>query len=128
MELVRLGDYAVVGFFILMGVLFPITMMFVPAWLLRPVKPDPKKLSPYECGIQAKTSARIQFRIIFYIFALLFVIFDVEVLFIFPWAVALTWMKQHGLALFAFVDMLIFIGILLLAWLYAWRKGVLRWN
>ena len=100
----------------------------VAAWAVRPHNPKGQKRSTYECGEQPKGSAWVQLRPGYYIYMLVFVIFDVEVLFIFPWAMALRHLKGIGLATFAVVDMIIFIGILAVGLLYAWKKGVLKWE
>lgn len=95
----------------------------IASWLIRPSHPDPLKLEPYECGEPTVGPSQIRFRTFFYLFALVFVIFDVEVIFLFPWAVVF-----QSLGLFAFVEMAVFIGILLLGLAYAWKKGALRWQ
>ena len=90
--------------------------------LLRPVRPQPQKYLNYECGVDPVGVGWSQSQIRYYVFALLFVMFDVEAVFIFPWAVRL-----EALDVFGLVEMTIFIGILALGLLYAWRKRVLRW-
>lgn len=100
-----------------------VTAMLGLSKLLQTRRPSAAKLAPYECGIPDVTGdPRVQFKIRYYIFALMLVIFDVEMLFIFPWAVVF-----KSLGLFAFVEMIVFIGILLLGLFYAWRKGALNW-
>jgi NADH-quinone oxidoreductase subunit A len=86
-------------------------------------KPTVEKLSPYECGIDPVGSAHERFSVKFYLIAMLFVIFDVEVVFLYPWAVAF-----KSLGLFGFIEMLIFIGILLVCYLYIWKRGGLEWD
>lgn len=117
----NLGSFASVGIFIILGVVFVVVTLMI-ARLIRPQRPSDAKLASYECGEQPVGSAWIQYNPRFYIFALLFVIFDVEVIFLFPWAVA-----YKSLGVFALVEMLIFIGILLLGLIWAWKKGVLKW-
>jgi NADH-quinone oxidoreductase subunit A len=90
--------------------------------LLRPKRPQPQKYIAYESGVDPVGTGWSQSQVRYYIFALLFVMFDVEAVFIFPWAVRL-----EALAVFGLVEMLVFIGILVLGLVYAWRKGVLRW-
>src|SRR5207244_7038168 len=90
--------------------------------LIRPVRPQPAKYLNYECGVDPVGSGWSQSHVRYYIFALLFVMFDVEAVFIFPWAVRL-----DAMAVFGLVEMAIFIVVLALGLLYAWRKGVLRW-
>lgn len=89
---------------------------------LAPRLPDSVKNSPYECGVETIGPTHIQFHTRFYLYALLFVIFDVEAVFLFPWAVA-----YQQLGLYALVEMAIFIGLLLIGYVYAWRKGALEW-
>ncbi|HUU45316.1 MAG TPA: NADH-quinone oxidoreductase subunit A [Acidobacteriota bacterium] len=116
-----MSDFAAVGVFILLGIGF-VLFTFLLARLIRPSAPNPIKESTYECGETPVGSAWIQFNVRFYIYCLIFVIFDVEMVFLFPWAIA-----YQSLGLFAFVEMIVFIAILLFGLLYAWRKGVLRW-
>jgi len=113
--------YGLVGIFLILGVAFVIVTLFI-ASLLRPQRPNKTKLENYECGETPMGGAWIQYNAGFYVFALIFVIFDVEVVFLFPWAVAF---KQLGL--FALVEMLIFLAILILGLVYAWKKGALTW-
>ena len=90
--------------------------------LLNPHRPDRVKNAPYECGVETIGPTTIQFKNRFYLFALIFVIFDVEAVFLFPWAVT-----YGRLGPYALVEMVIFIGLLLLAYAYAWRKQALEW-
>lgn len=94
----------------------------VLAWLLRPKKPNPIKSSTYECGISTVGDTWVQFKAQYYIYALVFVLFDVETVFLFPWAVV-----YNQLPFFAVIEMLVFILILAGALVYAWRKGDLEW-
>lgn len=119
-------DYWYVALFALAGVAFAILALFF-AWLIRPHNPTSDKLTPYECSVRPLGDARVQFRIIFYLVALLFLAFDVEVIFLFPWAVVLREIKATGLGFLGWLDMMVFIGILLVAWLYAYRRGILDW-
>lgn len=116
-----LGDYAIIGIFLLLGVGFVLVTFFFSG-LLRPHRPSRVKLQNYECGEVPVGSSWIQYNVGYYIFALIFVIFDVEVVFLFPWAVAF---KQLGL--FALIEMFIFLAILIFGLIYAWRKGALKW-
>jgi len=86
-------------------------------------KPDAEKLSAYECGFEAFEDARIQFDVRFYLVAILFIIFDLEVAFLFPWAITL-----GNIGIFGFISMLIFLGILTIGFIYEWRKGALEWE
>ena len=90
--------------------------------LLTPHNPTPEKLEPYECGIEPETDARDRYSIRYYLVAMLFVIFDVETVFLFPWAVIL-----DELALFGLIEMVVFLFILVVGYAYAWRKGALEW-
>lgn len=117
-----LTDYGYVALFLIFGIILT-GGAFVVSWLLRPRDPNPVKNSPYECGEIVKGTSRVQFNVRYYLIALIFVIFDVEVLFLVPWAIVF---KELGVA--AFVEMMIFIGILLSGLLYAWKKGALEWQ
>jgi len=116
------NEYAPIFIFILialaMGVL-PLLLTFFVATQ----KPDAEKLSPYECGFEAFEDARMQFDVRFYLLAILFVVFDVETAFMFPWAVVL---KDIGI--FGFVEMMLFLVVLLVGYVYAWKKGALQWE
>ena len=118
-----LPSYIYIIFFFILGVAF-VTAAFAVSWFLRPRLPsETVKNSPYECGEIVKGTARVQFNVRYYLFALIFVIFDVEVLFVVPWAVVF---KQLGIT--AYLEMMIFIAILALGLVYAWRKGALEWQ
>ncbi|MEZ5231556.1 MAG: NADH-quinone oxidoreductase subunit A [Acidimicrobiia bacterium] len=116
-----LRSYLTVGIFLGVGVLLVAALLGV-ASLLRPSKPSPQKHIVYESGVDPVGSGWSQSQIRYYIFALLFVMFDVEAVFIFPWA---TRLEAYGL--FGLIEMFIFIFVLFLGLVYAWRKGVLRW-
>ncbi len=98
--------------------------------LLRPSLPSPTKLTTYECGVDPAGSGWTQMNIRYYVFAFLFVIFDVESVFLFPWAVVLDRLGENSPvgAVFVLLQMFLFIGVLALGLVYAWRKGVLRWD
>ena len=115
-------QYLFIGVFILFALVFPLLPILL-AKVVAPKKPSPTKNASYECGLEAEGDPWIQFRIQYYIYALIFVIFDVETIFIYPWAVSF---KQLGL--FAFIEMILFIAILSVGLVYAWRKKVLRWE
>jgi NADH-quinone oxidoreductase subunit A len=91
--------------------------------LLGPRRPDVEKDSPYECGFDAFESARIKFDVRYYLVAILFIIFDLEIAFLFPWAVVL---KDLGMS--GFIAMFIFLGILVAGFIYEWKKGALDWE
>ena len=117
-----LPDYLYIMFFFVLGIAF-VGSAFVVSWLLRPNDPSAVKNSPYECGEVVQGTSRVQFNVRYYLFALIFVIFDVEVLFVVPWAVVF---RQIGIL--AYFEMLVFILILALGLLYAWKKGALEWQ
>ena len=99
----------------------------IAAAVLAPQAPDPEKLSAYECGFNAFDDARMKFDVRFYLVSILFIIFDLEVAFLFPWAVSL--MKlPHETAVFAFWSMMSFLGILTVGFIYEWQKGALEWE
>lgn len=110
----------VFAFLFIGGLIIGITLYI--AKLLRPNNPQPQKYETYECGEELEGPSWIQFNIRFYVIALIFIVFDVEIIFLFPWAVVF---KQLGL--FAFIEMLVFIGILLVGLAYAWKRGDLEW-
>jgi NADH-quinone oxidoreductase subunit A len=116
-----LDTWLYIGIFFLVAPLVPAVAILVPR-LIAPRKPNPIKLDTYECGLETVGDSRVQFKIQYYIYALVFLIFDVETVFLFPWAVAF-----DQLELFMVVEGIIFILILLAGLVYAWRKGVLEW-
>ena len=118
-----LPEYVYMLFFLVVGIGF-VASAFAVSWIIRPKGvQSAAKLSPYECGEVVKGTSRVQFNVRYYLFALIFVIFDVEVLFVVPWAVIF---KQLGMA--AYIEMFIFIFILTLGLAYAWKKGALEWQ
>lgn len=116
------NQYVVVAIFIVLGILLPVAALTIGR-LLRPSKPTKPKETTYESGNEPVGEGQIQFNIRYYLFALMFVIFDVETVFLYPWAVA-----YNKLGLFVLIEMLIFTGMLLIGLLYAWKKKVLKWN
>jgi len=92
--------------------------------IVAPSKPDPEKLSAYECGFNAFDDARLKFDVRFYLVSILFIIFDLEVAFLFPWAITL----PHTGDLFAFWSMMVFLGVLTVGFIYEWKKGALEWE
>jgi NADH-quinone oxidoreductase subunit A len=91
--------------------------------LLGPDNPDSEKLSPYECGFEAFEDARMKFDVRYYLIAILFILFDLEIAFLFPWAIVL-----GEIGMFAFIAMMIFLGILVVGFIYEWKKGALEWE
>lgn len=114
--------YLFIGLFLLFALVFPV-LPIILARFVAPRKPSAIKNATYECGMEATGDSWIQFRVQYYIFALIFVIFDIEIIFIYPWAVAF---RQLGM--FAFVEMMLFILILGFGLVYAWKKKLLEWE
>ena len=106
----------------LLATITVLVMMFLPELLARKSR-NVRKLTPYECGIVPESDARERFPIKFYLIAILFIIFDLETVFLYPWAIILKKLKM-----FAFIEMAVFIGILLLGYLYIIKKGALKWE
>ena len=106
----------------LVGVLF-----MVAAFLMAPSNPDSDKLSAYECGFNAFDDARMKFDVRFYLVSILFIIFDLEVAFLFPWAVSIFDLSKGGM-IFAFWSMMAFLGVLTVGFIYEWKKGALEWE
>ena len=118
----NLNEYLPVLLFILVGVAVGIVPQ-VLGRLLGPVRPDSEKNSPYECGFEAFEDARMKFDVRYYLVAILFILFDLEIAFLFPWAVAL---KEIGLV--GFWSVMVFLGILVVGFIYEWKKGALDWE
>jgi NADH-quinone oxidoreductase subunit A len=114
-------SFGPVAVFFVVAAIFPLVPL-VLARFLAPHRPDRVKLSPYESGVETIGPTHVQFRTRYYLYALIFVIFDVEAIFLYPWAVAF-----DQLGLFALVEMTIFIAMLLVGYAYAWRKRALDW-
>jgi NADH-quinone oxidoreductase subunit A len=102
--------------------------LIVVPLLIAPSKPNPEKLSAYECGFPAFGDARMKFDVRFYLVAILFIIFDLEVAFLFPWAITLTDLSGGTTGLFAFWSMMVFLGVLTVGFIYEWKKGALEWE
>ena len=114
-------SYLPIVLFLIVAAAFPGVALLVLR-VIRPKVYHPKKMMPYECGIDPIKDARDRFSVRFYIIAMLFLIFDVETVFLLPWAIVF-----DQLAIFGLIEMLIFIGILVVGYYYAWRKGALNW-
>jgi len=121
------GDYITVAVFLVSGALL-VGIGIIAAGLLRPNNPSPVKSEIYECGIEPIGEGWSQTHIRYYIFALLFLIFDVEAVFIFPWALKVETFANAGMGGYILIEMFVFIAILVLGLVYAIRKGVLRWE
>jgi NADH-quinone oxidoreductase subunit A len=117
-----LEQYLPVLLFILVGLAIGVAPQVI-GFILGPNRPDPAKNSPYECGFEAFEDARMKFDVRYYLIAILFILFDLEIAFLFPWAVAL---KEIGFI--GFIDMMIFLVILVLGFAYMWIKGALDWE
>ena len=115
-------NYLPILAFIVIALAFGLVSLLA-GWIVRPNRPYRAKLAPYESGSPLFSDARVQFPMRYYIIAMLFVIFDIEIVFLFPWAVAF---KKLGLV--GLVEMVFFIGILLVGFWYAWKKGALEWD
>jgi NADH-quinone oxidoreductase subunit A len=115
------ANHAFIGLFAVIAVLFPIAAVVVASFL-RPKRPTSVKSSTYECGIETTGPTWVRFKAQYYLYALVFVVFDVETAFLYPWAAA-----YNQLTAFALVEMFVFLAILLVGLAYAWRKGALEW-
>jgi len=117
-----LNDYLPLVIFIAVAAVIGLALLIAP-FAIAYSKPDAEKLSAYECGFNAFDDARMKFDVRFYLVAILFIIFDLEVAFLFPWAVAF-----GGLGWYGFWSMMIFLGVLTVGFIYEWRKGALEWD
>ena len=124
-----LTNYFPVLLFIVVGLSVGIAPM-VLGRLLGPHKPDPEKLSPYECGFEPFEEARMRFDVRYYLIAILFILFDLEVAFLLPWASIVKELAgmDEAIRLFGFYEMFVFLGILVIGYVYVWKKGALDWE
>lgn len=120
--MMNIEQYLPVLLFILVGVGVGVGPQLLGA-LLGPRRPDPAKNSPYECGFEAFEDARMKFDVRYYLVAILFILFDLEIAFLFPWAVSL---KEVGMT--GFITVMMFLGILVVGFVYEWKKGALDWE
>lgn len=123
-----LENYIPVLVFIAVGVMFgvlPILFGKIFSMLLKVDKPNAEKLAPFECGFDEFEDARMKFDVRYYLVAILFIIFDLEIAFLFPWAVVL---QEESVGMFGFVAMMIFLAILVIGFIYEWLKGALEWE
>ena len=122
-----MGNFGYIGIFLIASLVFAASMVLIPVILrilrIVPRKPNPQKDTTYECGMETSGTSLPKFNFRYYFFALLFVIFDIQVVFLYPWAVELKQLKLFGL-----VEMLAFVLILIVGFIYAWKKGVLKWK
>ena len=117
-----LENYIAVLIFIVIGLGLGAVMIMAGA-VLGPHRPDSEKQSPYECGFEAFEDSRMKFDVRYYLVAILFIIFDLEIAFLFPWAVVL-----NEIGMFGFLAMMVFLAILVVGFVYEWRKGALEWE
>jgi NADH-quinone oxidoreductase subunit A len=115
-------DYLPIAIFLAVALLIGVALMAAP-FLIAVRNPDPEKVSAYECGFNAFDDARMKFDVRFYLVAILFIIFDLEVAFLFPWAVAF-----QEIGAFGFWSMIVFLLVLTVGFVYEWRKGALEWD
>ena len=117
-----LSRYFPILLFVFIALAFGVGTLLI-SYFVQPKYPEPEKLSAYECGSEPFSDARMPFPVRYYIFAMLFVIFDIEVIFLYPWAVVF-----NKLGIIGLVEMMVFIALFLVAYVYAWRKGALEWD
>ena len=117
-----LENYLPILLFLAVGIAFGVVPL-IAGFLLAPRRPNEEKNSPYECGFEAFEDARMKFDVRYYLVAILFIIFDLEIAFLFPWAVVL-----DELGMFGFLAMVVFLGILVVGFVYEWKKGALEWD
>ena len=117
-----LAEYFPILLFLMVGLAIGV-LPIVLGKLIAPNRPDPEKLSPYECGFEAFEDARMKFDVRYYLVAILFILFDLEIAFLFPWATVL-----NDIGLFGFISMMVFLGILVVGFVYEWMKGALEWE
>ena len=117
-----LQDYLSIIIFLALALLLSTGFILVN-FIFSPKNPDPEKLSAYECGFEAFNDSRMEFDVRFYLVAILFIIFDLEIAFLFPWAISL-----GKIGIFGFVSMMIFLAILTIGFIYEWKKGALDWE
>jgi NADH-quinone oxidoreductase subunit A len=117
-----LQDYLPLTIFIGVALVIALALLIAP-FLVAFKQPDPEKLSAYECGFNPFDDARMRFNVRYYLVAILFIIFDLEVSFLFPWAIAF-----GKLGMFGFWSMMVFLGVLTIGFIYEWKKGALEWD
>ena len=117
-----LTDYLSIIIFLFIALLLSIGFILIN-YIASPSNPDPEKLSAYECGFEAFDDSRMEFDVRFYLVAILFIIFDLEIAFLFPWAITL-----GKIGVFGFWSMMIFLAVLTIGFIYEWKKGALEWD
>ena len=117
-----LSEYLSIIIFVIISLLLSLGFIVIN-YIASPKNPDPEKLSTYECGFEAFSDSRLQFDVRFYLVAILFIIFDLEIAFLFPWAISL-----GSIGILGFTSMMIFLFILTIGFIYEWKKGALDWE
>jgi len=117
-----LENYLPILVFLIMGALFGLVPMLA-GFAVSPNRPDSEKLSPYECGVEAFEHSHMKFDVRYYLVAILFIIFDLEIAFLFPWAIVLDEVGMYG-----FLAMVVFLAVLVVGFIYEWKKGALEWE
>ncbi len=121
-----IGDYIPLLVLLVVAVLLAATLVGL-SWVLGPKKPSAAKLAPYECGVTPVGSARERFPVKFYLIAMLFIVFDIETVFLYPWAVTFT-KVPHAFQVFELFEMITFVIILFVGYVYVWKKGAFEWE
>ena len=117
-----LENYLPILIFMAIGLVMGVFMLII-GFVLGPNRPDAEKRTPFECGFEAFEDARMKFDVRYYLVAILFIIFDLEIAFLFPWAIVL-----NDIGMFGFLAMVVFLGILVIGFIYEWKKGALTWE
>jgi len=123
----QLSDYLPLLILLVVAVILAGTLVGL-SWILGPKKPSAAKLAPYECGVTPVGSARERFPVKYYLIAMLFIVFDIETVFLYPWAVTFTRWPHHNLQIFSLLEMVVFIIILFVGYVYVWQKGAFEWE
>jgi len=123
-----LENYFPILVFVFVGLIFGCAPIII-GWVVAPHRPDPEKLSSFECGFEPFEDARMKFDVRYYLIAIIFILFDLEIVFLFPWAAIFKEIVNiESIKLFGFIEMLVFIAILVVGYVYAWVKGALEWE
>lgn len=118
----NLSEYLPILIFVVLAIGLALALVVLP-FVVAPRKPDKEKLAPYECGFEEFENARMPFDVKFYLISILFIVFDLEIAFLFPWAVAL-----ESIGVFGYLSMMFFLLVLAIGFIYEWRKGALEWK
>jgi len=117
-----LDQYGPIMIFAVIAAIFPVATLWIFKFIRPSFRPTPEKVMPYECGVTPESDARGRYTVRFYVIAILFVVFEVETVFLYPWAV-----QFQALGLFGLVEMLVFLGILIVGYIWVWKRGALDW-